>query len=203
MGPAIIRFINRLNIQTSWLRETDTRIRFLSWQQDTSQLGTRRSSGMGSWVSNNYTQAQREFSFWLRCSPGFLCSDDSLCSRCRRVPAPSFPVEVTTAADAQRAVGILVLSLRFSQGRGNGRSDSRKQRAWQDSRSWRVHRSSDRMRLTRGKVDGDKMPRILVEWEDVNDRLTLWFCFSLVCEVQAVQKRIPTEAALTSVLNHV
>lgn len=153
MGPAIIRFINRLNIQTSWLRETDTCVQFLSWQQDTSQLGTRTFSGMGSWVSNNYTQAQWEFPLCLQCTPGFLCNDDSLCSRCRRGPAPSFLAEVTTAADAQRAVEILVLSPQFSQGRGDGRTDSRRQRAWWDSWSWHVHGSSDRMQFTHGKVD--------------------------------------------------
>lgn len=71
MGAAIMRFINRLNIQTSWLRKTKTCVQFLSRQQDTSQLGPGRFPGRGCWICNNYTQAAWDMQRCLECPPGF------------------------------------------------------------------------------------------------------------------------------------
>lgn len=135
MGAAIMKFINRLNIQTSWLRKTKTGVQFLSRQQDTSQLGPGRFPGRGCWICNNYTQAAWEIQRCLECPLGFLCDDDSLGSRSYQIPSPSFLTEVTTAADAQTALGILVLSPQVPQGRGNWRTESDKQRTQQDSQS--------------------------------------------------------------------
>lgn len=91
MGAAIMRFINRLNIQTSWLKKKKkTCVQFQSWQQDPSQLGTRRFSGMGSWIYDNCTCTVRTLPL-----PG---NDDSFWSRSRQILSPSYPTKVTTAS---------------------------------------------------------------------------------------------------------
>lgn len=117
MGAAIMRFINRLNIQTSWLRKTKTCVRFLSWQQDTSQLGPRRFSGTGSWLCTNYTRSHRENSHPALVFSGFLHGDGR--SRCQQIPSASFLTEATTATDAKIALKMWVPSPQFPQGRGD------------------------------------------------------------------------------------
>lgn len=134
VGIAIMRLINRFNIQTSWLRKNKTCAQLLNWQQDPSQLERRRFPGIWSSIAAT-THVPWELFSCLQGSWRFLGNNDSFHSRSHQIPSPSFPTEVTTAANEQTVLEILILSSQFPQGREDWGTDSEKQNTQQDSLS--------------------------------------------------------------------
>lgn len=125
MGAAIMRFINRLNIQTSWLKKKKNLC-------SVSKL-TARSLPVG-----------HKKVFWygkLNIRQLYVHSENSPASRqwwLILVQIPSDPVSILPYQGhyrfgAQTALEILVLGPQFPQGSGDGGTDSEKQSAQQDS----------------------------------------------------------------------